>query len=213
MTITDDCCKFWCNWIIPATGILAIAGALTGCGASNSVTPQAAPATSSAASSTSAPAASSAPPSSSAPAAPASHGLETTFTVKDTDDNDNPITYEITLLHFKAHATPDNSFDAAPAGKHLAGAEFKIHAVSGTAEDDANNDANLQGTNDQTYESAFETLASGTNFSNGDYHVPAGETAVGWVSFEVPDSVHIAKVQWTPSSGFSGTEAEWTVKR
>jgi len=41
----------------------------------------------------------------------------TTFTVKSTDSNGNPIAYTVTLLRFVPDATPDNSFDTAPAGQ------------------------------------------------------------------------------------------------
>lgn len=153
----------------------------------------------------------SAPATKKAAAAPTSGPVGTTFTVHSTDSNGNPIAYTVTLLRFVPDATPDNSFDAAPTGKHLAGAEFKITGVQGVSDDDANTDTYVQGNDQQTYQSGFEGLADGTNFNAGEFHVGPGEASIGWVSYEVKDGVSVASVIWNPQAGFSSATATWNV--
>jgi hypothetical protein len=135
----------------------------------------------------------------------------TTFTINDTDSNGSPIAYKVTLLKFSQDATPDNSFDTAPAGDHLAGGEFEITGVKGTSQDDADNDASVTGNNDQTYQTGFEGLAAGTNFDSGNFSVSPGQTQVGWVAFEVRNGITVTSVKWNPDSGLSGSTASWSV--
>jgi hypothetical protein len=155
----------------------------------------------------------SAAPSSSAPSSNSLSGpVGTTFTVTETNDNGATVKYSITLDKVIQHARPDNSFDTAPAGDHLAAAEFTIKGVVGTDQDDANNDAAAIGNDQQTYQPGFEGLAAGTNFSSGDFNTNPGSSSIGWVSFEVKNGVKVASVQWSPSSGMSGSApATWTV--
>lgn len=107
-------------------------------------------------------------------------------------------------------AAPVNSFETAPSGDHLVGVEFQIKRVSGSEQDDANNDAVVTGNDQQTYQSGFEGLAAGTNFSSGNFNTSPGSSSIGWVSFEVKDGVTIQPVQWTAGSGF-GSPVTWTV--
>lgn len=118
--------------------------------------------------------------------------------------------YEVTLLGFDQMARPETDFDAAPAGHHLAAAEFRVTAVDKTDEN-SNLSATVTGSNQQAYKSALSAVAAGTNFSSGQIRLQPGSSLVGWVSFEVPDGVHAAKVQWTPSAGFGDHGAEWMV--
>jgi hypothetical protein len=148
-------------------------------------------------------------PADSAPATLATEGVGESFAVSGSDDNGNPDSYNVTLVRVVQDASPDNSFDSAPAGKHLVGAEFRIAGVTGDSSDDANSDAVAVGANDQVYSFGFEGLADGTNFAAGDWSVSPGTTEKGWVSFEVPDGVKITSIQWNPSGGFSDTTATW----
>jgi hypothetical protein len=148
-------------------------------------------------------------PASSAPTTSGPTG--TTFSVNSSDDNGNPVTYKVTLLKFDPDAQPDNSFDTAPSGDYLAGAEFQVSGVKGTASDDANSNAVAIGNDQQTYQTGFEGLADGTNFDSGQFNVSAGQSSVGWVAFEVKNGVTITSVKWTPESGMTSSSATWTV--
>ena len=121
-------------------------------------------------------------------------------------------TWKVTVLKVVEHATPDNSFDAAPTGDYLVGAEFKITGVTGTSGSDINNDAVVQGSDQQTYQTGSEDVAYGTNFNSGDWTVAPGQTQVGWAAFEVKNGVTPVSVQFAiggPGMGLSDT-ATWT---
>jgi hypothetical protein len=158
----------------------------------------------------------SSPPSASKPAtasqSPSTTGpVGTTYKVTGTDSNGNNTAYSVTLDKVLSPAAPDNEFDAASSGKHLVGAEFTIIGISGTSSDDADNDTEAQGSDKQLYQPAFDGIAAGTNFNSGDFNVAPSATEVGWVVFEIPNSVKVASIQWNPSSGFSGGTATWTI--
>jgi len=103
-------------------------------------------------------------------------------------------------------------FDSPDNGKRFVGAVFKIKALKGSPQDeDANSDADLIGSNGQTYTFDIADIARYTNFDNGTIHVAQGETATGAVVFQVPDGVKVAEVQWT-GGGF-GSAVQWDVRR
>jgi hypothetical protein len=138
----------------------------------------------------------------------------TTFTVTDTSNNGATVKYSVTLDKVIQHAQPDNSFDSAPAGDHLAAAEFTIRGLVGADQDDANNDAAAVGTNSETYQTGLEGVAAGTSFNGGQFNTSPGSASIGWVSFEVKDGVKVSSIQWNPDSGMSGSApATWTVGR
>jgi hypothetical protein len=136
----------------------------------------------------------------------------TTFTVTDTNSNGATVKYTVTLEKVIQHAQPDNSFDTAPAGDHLAAAEFTIKGLVGADQDDANGDASAIGNDNQTYQSGFEGVAAGTNFSSGEFNTTPGSVSIGWVSFEVKDGVRVSSIQWNIDEGMTGTApGTWTV--
>jgi hypothetical protein len=91
------------------------------------------------------------------------------------------------------------------------GAVFTITGISGTLSDDANNDATLIGSNGQTYTADFDSIAGYTNFNSGVYNVSAGENSVGAVTFQLPLTVKVTKIEWSANGGFGGAPAEWLV--
>jgi hypothetical protein len=100
--------------------------------------------------------------------------------------------------------TPDN-------GNRFVGAVFTITGTSGTLSDDANNDATLIGSNGQTYTADFDSIAGYTNFNNGEYNVSAGENSAGAVTFQLPLTVNVTKIEWSANGGFGGAPAEWLI--
>ena len=99
---------------------------------------------------------------------------------------------------------PDN-------GKRFVSAVLTITGVSGTAQDDANNDATLNGSDHQVYQPDFDSIAGYTNFNSGDFSVSPGTSQIGAVTFQVPDGVTVTSVVWANSSGFGGGTATWTI--
>jgi len=131
----------------------------------------------------------------------------TIYTV--TDPNGNKISVTLTKMIDPAQGadqftTPDN-------GNRFVGAVFTITGISGTFSDDANNDATLIGSNGQTYTADFDSIAGYTNFDNGQYTVSVGERSVGAVTFQVPLTVTVTKVEWSANAGLGGAPAEWLI--
>lgn len=123
---------------------------------------------------------------------------------------ENGTKYEVTLLRVDQQASPANEFEAAQPGRHLAAAQFRVSATT-SVDENANNNATATGSDEQAYTPSLASVAEGTNFANGEIRLQPGGSLVGWVTFELPDTVRITKVQWTPASGFSAQAAEWLV--
>ncbi len=79
-------------------------------------------------------------------------------------------------------------------------------------DEDANNDAVIVGANGQSYTADFDDIAGYTNFADGVIHVAQGDTVTGAVTFQLPERVKVAKVQWGVSSNF-GSVVQWNVRR
>lgn len=94
---------------------------------------------------------------------------------------------EVTLEAIVDPATPQE-FNAPPAGDRLVAAKIRISAL-GTISDDADNDASLVASNDQTYTASFDSIVGCTDFNDGEVRLTSGESLTGCVDFEVPKSV------------------------
>ena len=143
--------------------------------------------------------------------APANVGpVGTGFSVTTTGDNGSQVKYDVTLNKVDQNATPSDEFNTAPSGDHLAAAEFTITGVSGQESADANSNATATMANAESAQWGVENVTDGTNFNSGEFSVGPGQTAVGWVTFEVPDGQTITQVQWAEPFS-TGAPATWTV--
>lgn len=100
--------------------------------------------------------------------------------------------------------TPDN-------GKRFVGLKFVIAATSGTVSDDADSDATIIGSDNQTYQADFSDIAGCTNFDSGTFTVAAGGSSTGCVVYQLPTGVNVSKVRFDIAGGFGDTVAEWLV--
>lgn len=92
------------------------------------------------------------------------------------------------------------------------GAEFTItDKGSKPLSDDANSDASVVGSNNQSYSSGFANISGCTNFNSGSFALQPGQSATGCVSFTVPTGVAVTKVEWSPSGGFTSSFVQWAV--
>jgi hypothetical protein len=126
----------------------------------------------------------------------------------DTDASNNEVT--VTLTGVVDPATPSSQYFGASAGSRLVAAKFSIVGKTGTFSDDANNDATLIGSDNQTYTAGFDAVNGCTNFNNGSYVVTPGQSSVGCVVFEVPKAIKVARIEWNAIFS-SGAPAIWTV--
>lgn len=107
-------------------------------------------------------------------------------------------------------ASATDSFMTANPGDRFVATLFKITNTGKQAgEGDANNNATVIGSNDQSYQADFDDVSQCTNFNSGSFQLGPGESATGCVVFQVPTGVSVAKVQWSPGGGLGGDFAEW----
>lgn len=152
------------------------------------------------------PASSSAPPVTSTKS---SGPVGTTFKVSGFDHNEKASTYYVAVLAVNQIAAPSDSFNSADPGHHLASVEVKITGLTGQAQDDANLDMNVQGSNEQTYPASFHSVAAGTDFNFGDFDDQPGQSSIGYLTFELPNAVKIASMTWDAND--QGSDVTWRV--
>ena len=123
------------------------------------------------------------------------------------DENGNPYTVAQTTYWDPAQPV---QYEGPDPGTRLIAVEFRItdtgsHQIS----DDANNNATVIGSNDQTYTSAVNSVTECTNFNDGEYQLNPGQSVTGCVVFELPDGVKLSKIEWSPNGGFGGGFGTW----
>ena len=114
----------------------------------------------------------------------------------------------VTLVQIIDPAQGANQFETPNNGFRFVGAKFQLTGTSGSFSGDANNDANLVGSDGQTYTADFSSIAGCTNFNDGEYNVTTGTSSTGCVTFQVPQNVKVTSVQW--GGEFGATPATWT---
>ena len=120
-------------------------------------------------------------------------------------------TADMTLAQVIDPAQGADQYTTSDAGKRFVGVNFVIAATAGTLSGDANNDANVTGSDNQTYNADFSNIVGCTNFSSGSYTIAQGSTSTGCVIYQIPTGVKVSKVQFSLSGGFGGTAGEWLV--
>jgi hypothetical protein len=193
--------------ITAATAVAVLGGGLAAC-STGSVSKVSAPQTSAPALATSAPTSA---PKTVPPSNPNSGPLGTTYQVGGTDSNSNSTTYQVTAVTVDQYSSLTPYDSLTNSADHLAAVKFRITGVTGQSSDDANNDATVISGDTTQYPSALNDTADGPNFSSGSFTVAPGQTASGWVTFELPPGQGIASVQWVPSSGLSDHAGTWTM--
>jgi hypothetical protein len=185
---------------VVAVGLIA----LTGCAASGGVKTTSDPLAGSA----SAPAASApaSPKSAVSTPAPASASVGSTITLKgNTDEN-----IAVTLVKVVAIAKSSDSYMAPQAGNRYYAIQWRIKNVSTVAYSDSpSNGTKVADSADQQFESSFQDTKSGPSMPSGLKLAP-GASALGFITYEVPTSSKIVKVQFSTDSGF-GETGEWII--
>jgi hypothetical protein len=118
----------------------------------------------------------------------------------------------VTLVQVIDPAQGAGRYITADPGKRFVAAVFNIMNTSEVAgEGNANDDAALIGSDNQTYTFNPYSLTECTNFSEGQFQLGPSESATGCVAFQMPTGVSVVKVQWSPNAGFASDFGEWLV--
>jgi hypothetical protein len=116
---------------------------------------------------------------------------------------------EVTLLRFAPHIS-GGEYAEPSAGMEYAGITLRIRNVGSAAYSDSpSNGATVLSSTGRPGKTALLTSGEcGESFA-ARVNIAPGEAQEGCIPFEVPEGTEVAKVQWTPSSGFSEETAEW----
>ncbi|MGW4759699.1 DUF4352 domain-containing protein [Streptomyces chartreusis] len=117
----------------------------------------------------------------------------------------------VTLVKVVDPARPEDEFSSPDTGKRFVAVQFRLKNNGPEVFDDApDNDAKIRDTQGQQFTPSVQDTAAGPGFG-GSVTLTPGDTALGFVAFEVPTNSRIAKVQFALSSGFARNVGEWTL--
>ncbi len=125
------------------------------------------------------------------------------------DSSGNVMT--ITLTAIEDPAKGAYQYTVPDPGKRFVASKFTIVGKTGTFSDDANSDASLIGSDNQTYSPDFSNVAGRTNFNNGTYTVTPGQTSVGCVAFQGAERRQTRRVSSGTPFSAAARPRTWTV--
>lgn len=191
--------------IAAAITATALAGALAACGGTTvkttpdktaaPTTPRQAPATTTAATPT-------------ATKASTAH-IGDTLTLHGTDSDTN---LSVTIVKWVDPAKSSDEFTSPDKGNRWVAAQFRLvnHGTKPYS-DSPTNGAKVADSQGQRFGTVVADISAGPAMDSG-LDLPPGETALGWVVFEVPTASKVVTVQWAADSGFSDEVGQWAVK-
>ncbi len=137
-----------------------------------------------------------------------SSGASTGSVLSFKDENGNP--YQVQAVNIIDPAQGADQFTTPNAGDRFVAIVFKITDTGkNQISDDANSDASIVASNDQTYTADFDSVSECTNFNSGEYQLANGQSVTGCVVFQVPTGLSVSVVEWAP--GFGENFGEWKV--
>ena len=199
--------------IATAVALAAAALAMGACGASTEVTKpvaQATPPTSPAAPASQAPATT--PPTSPPTTAAGKAHVGATLSLAGSGGDQADVTLSQVIAPATGADGPPTDDNGNPTTASYVATVFTVKNTGSQAlQGDANSDVSVIGSDGQSYSPDFDNVNECTNFNDGSFALGAGESVNGCVVFVIPAGVTVAKVQWTPDSGFGSSFGEWLV--
>lgn len=131
-------------------------------------------------------------------------------TINVTDDEGDKLA--VTLVKVDASASATDGFSSPDAGDQYYAAQFSIKDVGSTAWSDApSNCAVVKDGKSQSFQSTIVQSISSGPLMGTTVNLGAGDSALGWIVFEVPTGDKVATVQFTPDSGMGSNTAQWSI--
>ncbi|WP_371496598.1 DUF4352 domain-containing protein [Kitasatospora sp. NBC_00374] len=118
----------------------------------------------------------------------------------------------VTVTQVVDPAFPSTGFDSPSPGDRLVAVQFRL-SNTGTApySDSPSNGAQVIDSTGQGFNAVIAgTSTAGPAFPAG-VRVAPGESALGFITFDIPARSAVAKVQFTLESGFAAQTGQWTV--
>ncbi|MEV7180720.1 DUF4352 domain-containing protein [Kitasatospora sp. NPDC093679] len=118
----------------------------------------------------------------------------------------------VTVTAVADPATAAHSFDTPEAGRRLVAVQFRLHNTGSTTYSDSpSNGATVVDDRGQGFDAVPATdVTAGPAFPAGVVVAP-GDTALGYISFEIPADSRLAKAQFTLNSGFANQTGQWAL--
>ncbi|WP_431678163.1 DUF4352 domain-containing protein [Kitasatospora sp. KL5] len=118
----------------------------------------------------------------------------------------------VTVTSVVDPAAGANAISTAEAGKRLVGVQFRLHNVgyAGYADSPSNGATVIDDQGQRFSADVTKEVTAGQPFP-ATMRIAPGDTALGYLAFELPAASRPAEVQFTLDSGFADRTGQWTV--
>jgi hypothetical protein len=125
---------------------------------------------------------------------------------------DKAETADVTLVSVVDSPEGADEYTKPADGKRYVAVQFKIKVTGTKAYSDApDNCVKLLDGQGQSYPSTVADTKAGASFANGSVNIAPGDTALGFVTFEIPKDTKIDKAQFTLDSGVADQTGQWNL--
>lgn len=119
----------------------------------------------------------------------------------------------VTLKKWADPATSSDEYMKPQDGQRWAAAQFELKNTGKVAyRDSPSNGAQVADTQGQRFQATIAggPLTQGPEMT-ADLKLPVGETALGWIIFEIPKDAKPKSIQFAMNSGFADHTGQWTI--
>ncbi|KQV23972.1 MULTISPECIES: DUF4352 domain-containing protein [unclassified Kitasatospora] len=117
-------------------------------------------------------------------------------------------TADVTAVKLVDNAEGVDEFSKPADGKRFVAIQFRIKATGKGYNDSPSNSAKLIDAQGQAFNTSLDDTKAGPSFAAGTT-IAAGESGLGFLTFEVPADAKLDKVQFTLDSGFAPQTGQW----
>ncbi|WKX69343.1 DUF4352 domain-containing protein [Streptomyces sp. XD-27] len=117
----------------------------------------------------------------------------------------------VTVVKVVDPAGAKDQFSSPEAGMRFVAVQFRLkNTGSKVYSNTPENGAKVVDVQGQQFDSTLTETTAGPNFA-GSTTIALGDTALGFIVFEVPAASKVAKIQFAMNSGFSNNTGQWSV--
>ncbi|WP_035798432.1 DUF4352 domain-containing protein [Kitasatospora mediocidica] len=118
---------------------------------------------------------------------------------------------DVTVVKVVDNAQSSDDYSKPADGKRWIAVQFRIKNTGSTAYSDApENGTTVLDGQGQSYNSVVADTTAGQSFAV-PANIATGDSALGFITFEVPKDTKLEKVQFTLDSGFANQTGQWTL--
>ncbi|WP_354642069.1 DUF4352 domain-containing protein [Kitasatospora camelliae] len=117
-------------------------------------------------------------------------------------------TADVTVVKVVDNAEGEDEYSKPADGKRFVAVQFRIKATGKAYSDAPANSARLLDAQGQSFTTSLYDTKAGQGFA-GSVNIAAGESGLGFLTFEVPKDAALDKVQFTLDSGMADQTGQW----